>query len=255
MSRYFYQEVGNICRMENTHLMRPSLNELTQYSILSGYRGSLAYGMYVPNYDIDTMHIFIAPIDGYFGLKQYGSRGTIEIKEWPLDVVGYELKKFVSLLKLGNPNVIGMLWLESQDYLKRTVVGDRMISNRHLFESEKIYHSFIGYAKAQLYKMTHLVEKFGYDTKNAAHLIRLMRMCIEFLNERKFYVKRISDLDQLLDIKNGKWTITEVENEADLLFYQAEKAFYKSELPKEVDSQKIDELLKGIFEEHFYGPR
>jgi len=32
--------------------------------------------------------------------------------------------------------------------------------------------------------------RVGYDSKNAAHLIRLLRMGIEFLTEGKMYVER-----------------------------------------------------------------
>lgn len=234
------------------------------WAILSAYRGSIANGMYVPKSnpdsidDKDTMSVCVPPLDYYFGLKDYYSRGTLEVKEGEWDIVCYEVRKFVGLLKKGNPNVISLLWLEPNYYLKRTAPGDLLIANRELFNSKQIYHSFTGYAYDQLKKMTafsfngymgekrkQLVTKFGYDTKNAAHLIRLLRMAIEFLNEGRFIVQR-PDATQLLDIKLGGWKLEQVKEESERLFRRAEEAYDRCKLPARVDDYLIDQLLVGI---------
>jgi len=86
-------------------------------TILSGYRGSIAHGMYIPQSDPnsiddkDVMAIVVPPLRYYFGIDTYGSRGTREITHDPWDIVVYELRKYVSLLVKGNPNVIALLWL------------------------------------------------------------------------------------------------------------------------------------------------
>ena len=59
--------------------------ELTDWNILSFWRGSMAHGTYVPKEnpdsidDKDLMYVIVPPIDYYFGLKTYGSHGTKEI--------------------------------------------------------------------------------------------------------------------------------------------------------------------------------
>jgi len=53
-------------------------------------------------------------------------------------------------------------------------------------------------------KRRELVRRLGYDAKNAAHLIRLLRMGIEFLTEGTLHVERV-DAPELLDIKHGAW--------------------------------------------------
>jgi hypothetical protein len=63
---------------------------LGPWAILHGYRGSVAHGMYEPPEnplsidDKDTMAICVPPLEYYYGLSEYGSRGTREIKrgEW-----------------------------------------------------------------------------------------------------------------------------------------------------------------------------
>lgn len=241
---------------------------LGEWCILHGYRGSIAHGMYVPSTDPnsiddkDTMAVCVPPKDYYFGLREYGSKGTKEIQRDEWDIVIYEARKFVSLLAKGNPNVLSMLWLDPKHYIKQTRAGKRLIAHREWFVGRHVYKSFTGYAYSQLKRMEshafqgymgqkrkQLVEKFGYDTKNAAHLIRLLRMSIEFLTDGELYVER-EDATQLLDIKKGQWKLEEVKKEADRLFKLADMAYVKSDLPKKPNMELIIPLLVGIVEMH-----
>lgn len=99
---------------------------LGDWCVLHCFRGSIAHGTFVPSNDPtsiddkDTMAVCVPPIDYYYGLKQYGSRGTQEIKRGEWDIVCYEARKALSLLADGNPNVLSMLWLEDKDYIHMT---------------------------------------------------------------------------------------------------------------------------------------
>lgn len=169
-------------------------------TILLGYRGSIAHGTYAPTYgpdahdDKDLLGVCIGPKESYFGLQRFEQTEVMARSsdgvEW--DSVVYELRKFVRLLLKANPNVMSLLFLPEHLYVIRTPWGQQLVDNRGIFVSRQAYHSYVGYAKGQLHRMTHpsgrhmgakrraLVEKFGYDTKNASHLIRLLRMGIEF---------------------------------------------------------------------------
>lgn len=239
----------------------PGLNE---WAFLHGYRGSVAHGMYIPSDDpdsiddIDTMAFCVPPLETYFGLQQFGSRGTQEIKVDPWDIVIYEARKAISLLLKGNPNVMSMLWLRDEHYIKVTDTGRRLISHRDWFMGRHLYEPFVGYAQSQLAKMTRgvfkgymgerrkaLVERHGYDTKNAAHLIRLLRMGIEALDTGKFIVYR-PDAEELLSIKRGEWPLERVQREAMRLFDEARRARARSCLPERPDRERIEDLLCGI---------
>lgn len=50
---------------------------------------------------------------------------------------------------------------------------------------------------------------FGYDTKHAMHLVRLMRMAEEILTTGEVLVKR-PDAKELLDIRGGAWKLDEL---------------------------------------------
>lgn len=226
--------------------------------IFVGYRGSVAHGMYVPNSDplsIDDKDLLLV----FAGLREH-YHGFGRSEDWErfigvYDVVGYELRKFVSLLVKQNPNVLSALWLAPHYILKTTPAWRMLVQHRDLFASKAAYHSFTGYAHGQFKRMTHykfegymgekrktLVTKFGYDVKNAAHLIRLLRMGIEFLTDGALHVER-KDANDLLSIKRGEWALERVKQEADRLFVQAKEAYMRSPLPANVDRSAVEDLL------------
>ncbi len=227
--------------------------------ILAGYVGSIAHGTYILNSDPnsiddkDVMAIYIKELPFYVGLGRGKDTREYKVKEW--DIVGYEIKKYISLLLKSNPNVMSLLWLPEKYYLIGSNLGWALKDQRDIFVSKKAYHSFTGYAYGQLKRMEHykfegymgdkrkqLIEKFGYDTKNAAHLIRLLRMGIEFLSEGKLYVER-EDACQLISIKKGEWTLEKIKNEADYLFKQGQQAYMKTKLPNEPNYEAAEKLL------------
>jgi hypothetical protein len=231
---------------------------LPENVILLGYRGSIAHGMYLdPDNpesvdDKDVMGVCIGARETYLGLEVFEQK-QVQLREW--DSVTYELRKYVRLLENGNPNVLSLLWLKDHHYIYRDAWGYMLLNHRNLFVSKKVYHSFIGYAYGQIKKMEHanfqgymgskrkaLVEQFGYDCKNAAHAIRLLRMGIEFLKEGEFHVFR-EDAPQLMEIKTGKWTLEQVKIEAAHQFKRIEAAYDECKLPKAPDRKKINELL------------
>jgi uncharacterized protein len=238
--------------------------------ILLGYRGSIAHGTYSnPEHfedsidDKDIMGVAIPGPDYYFGLNQFGSRGTHEkkLREW--DSVVYEIRKFVSLLYQSNPNVLSLLWLEPHHYILRTEWGDRLVEARTLFVSKKIYYAFSGYAYGQLKRMTHyhtegymgqkrkeLVDRYGFDCKNASHLIRILRMGTEFLREGCLHVHR-HDARELVAIKTGEWPLEKVKEEAGNLFKRAEQAYDECKFPNEPDREAVNSLLVNILSDYF----
>ena len=77
------------------------------WAILSGYRGSIAHGMYVPSNDpdsiddIDVMAVCVSEKDQYIGLGHYLIKSRFEQDIWKeaeWDVTTFEIRKFVYLL-------------------------------------------------------------------------------------------------------------------------------------------------------------
>lgn len=235
-----------------------------EWAFLHAYRGSIAHGTYRPNShansidDKDTMAFCVPPADTYLGLSEFQSRGTQEIMRDPWDIVIYESRKAIRLLAQGNPNVLAMLWLPDNLYIKKTDSGEYLLANKNAFVGRHVFKPFVGYATAQLRKMEsgeykgymgdkrrELVEKFGYDTKNASHLIRLLRQGIEFLRDGELNVLR-HDSAELLDIKDGKWGLDKVKEEANRLFRRAEDAYDRSTLPVRPDEGAVNDIAIEI---------
>lgn len=234
-----------------------------EQSILVGYRGSIALGMYIPKEregidDKDVMGIIIPPKRFFYGMGRFEQIDEF-VDEW--DFVLYEIRKMFSLLAKANPNVLSLLWIDKTDYIKVTPLGQKIIDARDLFSTKRAFYSFGGYAHAQLSQMTRgeyhgymgdkrkeLVQKYGYDTKNAAHLIRLLRMGKEFLLDGILNVKR-HDSSELIDIKTGLWTLEKVHEYADRELAYLNEAYLKSTLPSQPNTGKIDNLLISIVDE------
>jgi predicted nucleotidyltransferase len=239
------------------------------WAILHGYRGSIAHGMFEPSThplsidDKDTMAICVPPIEHYYGLTEFGSRGTQEIKRDEWDIVVYEARKAVRMLAQGNPNILSLLWLPDASMIHQTTAGQLLRESRDVFVGRHVYQSFVGYAKGQFHKMTHgstqgymgekrkeLVDRFGYDTKNASHLIRLLRVGIEFLRDGFLRVDRGGlDATELLDIKHGEWSLERVQEEAARLFRRAEDAHDRSTLPTAPDYDRVNALCVAVVAE------
>ncbi len=94
-----------------------------------------------------------------------------------------------------------------------------------------------------------LEAQFGYDTKHAMHLVRLMRMCKEILADGKVLVRR-PDREDLLAIRRGEWTYDQVVEHAEELDSQCEELYKISKLPHSVDRIKLDDAVVSINERY-----
>lgn len=84
---------------------------------------------------------------------------------------------------------------------------------------------------------------FGYDTKHAMHLVRLMRMAKEILTTGQVIVKR-PDAKELLEIRGGKWTLEELLEWAEDMDAQIQGPLYKkADLPHSMDKDLFATVL------------
>jgi predicted nucleotidyltransferase len=102
---------------------------------------------------------------------------------------------------------------------------------------------FSGYMGEKRKKM---VREFGYDVKNASHLIRLLRMGKEFLETGVLRVHRTEDAEELIGIKQGRWTLEEVKREANRLFAEVRTQEDLCTLPEEPDFESANWLLERV---------
>lgn len=90
-----------------------------------------------------------------------------------------------------------------------------------------------------------LEEKFGYDTKHASHLLRLISEGEELLLKETITFPR-PDAEFLLDVRNGKLRYDELYLKLEEYEELFEKYYEESPLPHKPETTKVDELCIKI---------
>jgi len=238
--------------------------------IYEAYRGSISHNLYLsknndPEFgtcDIDMIKIYCFENAYYLGLDSYYNKELVnEYKKGEQDIVEYELRKCIHLLRECNPNMLVMLWNNPRNILKITKGGKLLIKNRKIFLSRKLIRDrFIGYANAQLKymkggaykgymgeKRKRITKKYGYDSKNAMHLIRLLDEGINLLKTGILNTwKKGKERELLLSIKRAKFSYKQILNMSDELFKKVDIAYKTSKLPDNNNYNKINKLLLKI---------
>ena len=88
----------------------------------------------------------------------------------------------------------------------------------------KTWQQYMSWKTNRNEKRAELESRFGYDTKHASHLIRLLRTGLEILRDGKLSVNRV-DAQDLSDIRNGAYSYDEIMTETEHLKVEIEKFF------------------------------
>lgn len=146
-------------------------------------------------------------------------------------------------------------WLSHyNDALSKKIISELNISDKlaENLDNEikyknafKEYNSWITWKKERNAERHALEVKCGYDSKHAAHCIRLLRSGKEILTHGYTNTLR-NDAQELLEIRNGNWTYEKVEEEANKILTEIKTL--KSSLPKDVDRAKVNELYLDILD-------
>lgn len=157
--------------------------------------------------------------------------------------------------------MLSLLWIRREDYLLLTKAGEILIQNRNEFLSKRIYTALSGYVHNQVNKMKknefhgymgekrkELVTRFGYDTKAAAHAVRLLKMGCELFRDGQVNVFRADDAVQLLEIKRGNWEIERVRAYCRDLEEEMRQYKNQSDIPDEVNMERINQIAVEITE-------
>lgn len=251
--------------------VRDALPAQYRDGILTGFRGSVAHNTYVPPDDpdsiddLDFFHVVVRKPAYYLGLGSYNHSLDGHQTKGEIDVVTYDIRKFVHLLEKGNPNVHSWLWCRPYHILDCTAAGSVLLRNRRVWMSQRLFTALMGYSISQLRRMTHykfegymgekrkrLVDKYGYDVKNAAHLYRLLSMGITLAKTGDLVVYQEGGTrDNILEIKQGKWSLDHVKEVTDSMFERFREAESASNLPEVVDQERSNQVLIQAMKEHW----
>ena len=112
------------------------------------------------------------------------------------------------------------------------------VATEYRFMRQKYKKAYMGAKRWQM------VRTVGYDAKNAAHMIRLLHMGMEYLESGRLNVRRTWDREMLLEIKRGEWELAKVQEYADNLFAAIDTI--KNALPESLDEERIERLTMQI---------
>jgi hypothetical protein len=144
-------------------------------------------------------------------------------------------------------------------------LGPSYIKDEFLEEAEKElkyytakheWDRFLQWQKSRNKARAVLEEKFGFDTKHAAHLVRLIRMCKEILETGKVNVDRTGiDAEELKEIRQGSWPFDKLEEYAKKLDDEAGELYKTVPLQKSPNIKKIKELCFSTCERYLHDYR
>jgi predicted nucleotidyltransferase len=265
-----------IAKLEEKGLVHPPKWLSANVAYLT-FMGSHAYGCETEESDYDvygfcipTKAVLFPHLAGEipgFGtqLKRFSQFQAehVRVPEWDreYDISCYSIVRYFQLVMDGNPNMVDSLFTPANCVIRSSRIAELVRENRKLFLSKKCWHTFRGYAFAQLHKMSTkepqpnskrqaLREKFGYDVKFAAHLVRLINEVEQILAEGDIDLQR--DREMLKDIRRGNWREGQVREWFAAKEPELEKLYHTSTaIPHKPDETAIKALLLQCLEEHY----
>lgn len=111
--------------------------------------GSHAYGLNVPESDVDFRGCCVAPKEFYLG---YNKTFNEYITKEP-DSTIFDIIKFFKLTSAGNPNSLEILFTEPRHHLIVSKAGQKLLDNRDAFLSKALKERYVGFAKSQAYRI------------------------------------------------------------------------------------------------------
>jgi predicted nucleotidyltransferase len=119
------------------------------------------------------------------------------------------------------------------------------------YSADLEWQQFASWSKSRNKARAELEVKYGYDTKHAAHLVRLIRMCREILETGKINVDRTDiDAEELKEIRDGAWEYDKLEEYAKRLDDEAGELYNTSIIKRSPDTNMIKNLCETVCEDY-----
>lgn len=134
--------------------------------ILLTFGGSYAYGTNTDTSDVDIRGCALNSKEEILTNKNFEQFVNEET-----DTTIYSFNKLISLLINCNPNTIEILGCKPEHYFYLSPIGKELIDNRHLFLSKKCIHSFGGYSRQQLWRLSNKSARLVSQEEQERHIL------------------------------------------------------------------------------------
>lgn len=266
---------SRVYKMTERGLLSPPkwLPESVQYETIMG---SVAYGVSSDTSDMDVYGFCIPPKEDVFPhlrgeimgfgrqkqrFEQYQEHHIMDADaQQEYDFSIYNIVKYFHLCMENNPNMIDSLFTPRRCVLHSTEIGEMVRDERRIFLHKGAWHKFKGYAYAQMKKIgagrnrsnekrQADIDRVGYDTKFAYHLVRLMCEVEQIMIEGDLDLER--NREQLKAIRRGEWSLEQVEEWFASKEKSLEEVYASSILRHSPDESAIYNLLYKCLEQHY----
>lgn len=264
--------MGSYTKLLAKHISPP--HWLEDNVMFEGLTGSVAYAVSNDMSDMDIVGFCIPPKEVVFPhlggeILGFGTpqsrfdnfqKHHIKHDQREYDITIYSIVKFFQLVMENNPNMVDALFLPRRCVLHSTQIYEHVRDNRSMFLHKGSWYKFRGYSYSQLSKIKNKsnasnpkrqasIEKYGFDCKFAYHVVRLLLEVEQILAEHDLDIQRNSDI--LKTIRNGEWTLEQIETWFDNKEKSLETLYANSILPARPNEIKIKALLMECLEMHY----
>lgn len=241
--------------------------------ILEAIVGSTVHGTSVSDgmEDLDLMAVIIEDQASLCGFepknvwthrtKPEGVRSEAGDTDW----VGYGLRKYLGLVLKGNPSALLALYVPQARIRDITDEGYALRGLAPSIASKAAYMPFRGYMRQQHERLLglrgqknvtrpELVKAYGYDTKYAAHIIRLGYQGAEFLSTGRITLPMPEEeRSMVVKVRTGGFTLAEISGLINQAEVRLDEAFAKSTLPVAPDIKKVEAWMMNTYLNYWMG--
>lgn len=234
-----------------------------QHIILETVVGSTLHGTSVSDglEDLDLMAIVIEShkhMCGFFPEDTWTWRTKpqgVRSEAGDVDFVAYGLRKFLTLATKGNPTILLALFSPREAVRKIDVFGEQLRELAPHIVSKQCYAPFRGYMRQQHERLLglrggrnvtrpELVSAYGYDTKYAAHIVRLGLQGEEILSTGKLTLPMPEASRELVvKVRTGGFTLAQVSEQIIEAEERINAAYTCSPLPERADVKRVQHWM------------
>lgn len=241
-------------------------------TILECVMGSTLYGTATKDglEDLDLMAVVLEDAPRFIGFYQEDTwtKRTkpegVRSEAGDVDWVAYGLKKFLSLATKGNPTILLVLFAPEQHIKKIDSRGYQLRELAPEIVSKQCYAPFRGYMRQQHERLLglrgqrnvtrpELVEAHGFDTKYAAHIIRLGLQGEEILLTGRLTLPMPEEQRELvLAIREGEFSLAQISEKIIEVENRVTAAYTKSPLPERPDLKRVQKWMIERYLGHWF---
>src|SRR5271157_5041419 len=226
--------------------------------------------------DLDILGVYIQPVELVLGISQKSDEGKWfdpDTQIWKpsgdnartaageADLNLYSLRKWAGMAATGNTTALEFLFVEnmaatpsaSWSQSRSGIWEEHIKPNAEHFISKRAGLHFIAFAKAMKLRLSggntgkhgqrpELEAEFGFDTKGAMHMLRVLGEGMELMTTGRITLPR-PEAPFLRDVRNGVYPWEAINDIAEARFDVLEKLSHDSFLPDEIDRAHISRII------------